>query len=216
MPANNAAREALARFLTQRGVEADGVVGNLEAYEALLRRWNARQNLVSRRDAERLRDRHVVDSLALLPWWSGNLADVGSGAGFPGVPLAIARPASSVVLVERSERKARFLRQVVIELALANVEVVLADVDGHNVGRSLRGRLFDTITVRAVAPPDEAWKLVRGLLAPAGSALLQSGVRLDAGLFDNGVIRHREHRGGTWITVVGATPGGGKLEWQGG
>ncbi|MXY56324.1 MAG: 16S rRNA (guanine(527)-N(7))-methyltransferase RsmG [Gammaproteobacteria bacterium] len=205
MPANNAAREALARFLEQRGVEPDRAVEALEDYEGLIRRWNARGNLVSRRDIGRLRDRHVLDSLSLLPWWRGTLLDVGSGAGFPGVPLAIARPASPVTLVERSERKARFLRQAVIDLGLGNVEVIEADVGRRRAWCSLGGRVFDTVTARAVAPPRTTWSLLRELLAPEGVALLQSGDPLDATLFNGGEIRIRERMEQTWVTVVGKT-----------
>lgn len=204
MPANNAARDSLARFLEQRGVESGPAVEALEHYERLIRRWNVRGNLVSRRDLDRLRDRHVLDSLSLLPWWRGNLADVGSGAGFPGIPMAITRPDSPVTLVERSERKARFLQHVVIELALGNVEVIEADVGRPLASGSLDGRVFDTVTARAVAPPAASWRLLRGLLAPAGAALLQSGEPLRASLFDSGEIRHSERIGETWVTVVGS------------
>lgn len=204
MPANNAGRDALARFLEQRGVESGRAAEALERYEGLIRRWNARGNLVSRRDLDRLRDRHVLDSLSLLPWWRGSLADVGSGAGLPGIPLAIARPDSPVTLVERSERKARFLQQVVIELALGNVEVIEADVGQPRASGSLDGRVFDTVTARAVAPPAASWRLLRGLLAPAGGAMLQSGEPLHASLFDGGEIRHSERTGETWVTVVGS------------
>ena len=202
MPANNGRRDSLARLLERRGVESGRAVEALERYERLIRRWNARGNLVSRRDLDRLRDRHVLDSLGLLPWWRGSLADVGSGAGFPGVPLAIARPESPVTLVERSERKARFLQQVVIELALPNVEVIEADVGQPPASGSLDGRVFDTVTARAVAPPAATWRLLRGLLAPAGVALLQSGEPLEACLFDGGEIRTCERAGQTWVTVV--------------
>lgn len=211
MPANNAARDALGRFLEQRGVESGRAVEALERYERLIRRWNPRGNLVSHRDLGRLRDRHVLDSLALLPWWHGSLADVGSGAGFPGVPMAIARPESPVTLVERSERKARFLQHAIIELALGNVEVIEADVGQPRASGSLDGRVFDTVTARAVAPPAATWRLLRGLLASTGVALLQSGEALDASLFDGGEVRRSERTGETWVTVVGnvgaASPG---------
>ncbi len=207
---STASREALTRFLEARGVSANGVVERLEAFEALVRRWNMRWNLVSRHDVDRLRTRHVEDSLELLPCWRGRLADVGSGAGFPGVPLAIARPGSAVVLIERSERKARFLEQVVIELGLANVDVIAQDVgELLRSGRSPAER-FDTVTVRAVAPPAEAWKLVRNLLVVDGQALLQSGMRLSPGMFEGGEIRRAQRGGGSWITAVAL-----ETQWRG-
>lgn len=201
MRANDAARDALGRFLEERGVESGSAVETLEEYERLIRRWNARGNLVSRRDLGRLRDRHVLDSLSLLPWWHGSLADVGSGAGLPGVPLAIARPESPVTLVERSERKARFLQHVIIELALDNVELVEADVREPLPG-SLAKRRFATVTARAVAPPGATWALLRSLLAPTGVALIQSAEPLEPSLFDGGEIRACERAAETWVTVV--------------
>ena len=203
---STASRETLTRFLEDRGVTNPGVAARLEAYEAMVRRWNTRWNLVSRHDIDRLRTRHVEDSLELLPWWRGRLADVGSGAGFPGVPLAIARPGSAVVLIERSERKARFLEQVVIELGLGNVGVIAQDVgEMLRSGRSPAER-FDTVTARAVAPPAEAWKLVRDLLLADGQALLQSGTRLRPGMFEGGEIRGAQRGGGSWITAVALVP----------
>ncbi|MDE0053421.1 MAG: 16S rRNA (guanine(527)-N(7))-methyltransferase RsmG [Gammaproteobacteria bacterium] len=201
MPANDAPRDALSRFLEQRGVESGRAVDALEHYERLVLRWNARGKLVSRRDLGRLRDRHVLDSLSLLPWWHGSLADVGSGAGLPGIPLAIARPESPVTLVERSERKARFLQHVIIELMLRNVELVEADIR-ERLPSSLAERVFGTVTARAVAPPAATWRLLRGLLAPTGVALLQSGEPLAPSMFDGGEIRACERVGETWVTIV--------------
>ncbi len=170
----------------------------LAAFEALVRRWNRRVNLVSRHDIHRLRERHTGDSLALLPLCRGRLADVGSGAGFPGVPLAIARPGMAVVLIERSLRKSRFLRHAAMELDLGNVEVVLADAADY-----APDALFDTVTVRAVAPPTRAWTLVRHLLAQGGAALLQSREPPAAATFERGRIRYlAEYAAGAVATVV--------------
>ena len=174
----------------------DGAADRLAAFEALIRRWNRRAGLVARGDLPRLRERHVDDSLALLPWVDGRLADVGAGAGLPGVPLAIARPETPVVLIERSVRKCAFLRHAVIELDLANVDVAACDV------RDYGDASFDTVTVRAVAPPAQAWTLVRHLLNPGGSVLLQSREKLHSPLFDGGRTADEVAVGRGWVTVV--------------
>jgi 16S rRNA (guanine527-N7)-methyltransferase len=173
------------------------VADRLAAFEALVQRWNRRSGLVSRADLFRLRERHIDDSLALLPLCRGRLADVGSGGGFPGIPLAIARPAMSVTLFERSLRKSRFLRHAAMELGLDNVEVVLADVADYRPVPP-----FDTVTVRAVAPPPRAWALVRHLLAVGGTALLQSHAPLADQPFHGGKVRAAESRGEAWVTAV--------------
>ena len=200
-----AANDELARLLAGLPVNVGQVAAKLAAFEALLRRWNTRCNLVSRGDLARLRERHVQDSLALLPWWSGTLADVGSGAGFPGVPLAIARPDAQVVLIERRQRKGAFLRQVAIDLDLGNVEVVVADASRYRPPV-----LFDTVAVRAVAKPAVAWPLARHLLAAKGRAIFQSGEPLTEATFQsasgkggNGAIRVSSRAGVGWVTVVG-------------
>ena len=190
---------ALARLLEGQEVDVRQVAAKLDAFEALLRRWNTRYNLVSRFDAARLRERHVLDSMALLPWWSGTLADIGSGAGFPGVPLAIARPDARVALIERSERKGIFLRQAAIDLELGNVEVVIADASRYRPPA-----LFDTIAVRAVAKPAVAWDLARRLLGADGRVLVQSYQPLAEATFPNGVVRASERAGVGWVTAVGA------------
>lgn len=174
------------------------IAAKLGAFEALLKRWNRRFNLVARGDEPRLRERHVLDSLALLPWWKGTLADIGSGAGFPGLPLAIARPCSTVVLIERSERKCRFLRQALIDLELANVQLVNSDVVDYRPGK-----LFDTVTVRAVAPPEQAWQLAHPLAAPGtGTVLLQMRTELPALALKGGVTGEVERCGVGWLMPV--------------
>ena len=177
-----------------------GALDKFSAFEALIRRWNLRSHLVSRGDLHRLRERHTEDSLSLLPWVRGRLADVGSGAGFPGIPLAIARPEVPVVLIERSTRKSLFLRQAAIDLDLANVEVVARDVAEYE-----SDALFDTITARAVLPPSQAWALVRRLLAPEGSVLFQSRETLRETLFGSGDVREVAGADPAWVTVVGGT-----------
>lgn len=182
--------------------EAREGAAKLGAYEALVRRWGARHNLVSKGDLARLRERHVEDSLALLPWCSGTLVDVGSGAGLPGVPLAIVRPRMAVALLERSERKCAFLRHVVLELGLDNVVVAQADARRY---RPAAG--FDTGVARAVAAPPAAWRLLRRLLAPDGSGLLPTSMPpTPAGAFAGGRQLCSQRAGRGWVTRIRRMP----------
>lgn len=151
-------------------------------------------NLVSRRDIENLEMRHIGDSLSLVRWINGSsIADVGSGAGFPGIVLAIVEPTRALTLIERSEKKARFLRQVIIELDLSNVELVVEDAKSYHPTN-----LFDTVTARALARPMVAWNTVRHLLRPGGHALLQSVSSMRNLRFTGGLVRRS-----TNVEVVG-------------
>ena len=140
----------------------------LAAFAELIRHWNRFANLVSRQDESRIEERHVRDSLSLVPVLEApegrlvnQVADVGSGAGLPGVPLAIALPGVQMTLIERSAKKSRFLRQVVMELGLPNVDVVCDDV--VNVTEE-----FDAIVSRAVMAPERLWGLVEKNLRTGG------------------------------------------------
>jgi 16S rRNA (guanine527-N7)-methyltransferase len=104
----------------------DAQTGQLTAYVALLAKWNKTYNLTAIREPQRMITHHLLDALAVvphLPARSGlRILDVGSGGGVPGIPLAIARPDATVVLVDANHKKATFLLQAAIELGLANVE----------------------------------------------------------------------------------------------
>ena len=98
----------------------------LLSYLALLQKWNRVYNLTAIRQAGRLVSHHLLDSLAALPHLPGTrLIDVGSGAGLPGIPLAIARPDWQVVLLDSNHKKGAFLRQALIELELPNAQVAI-------------------------------------------------------------------------------------------
>ena len=102
-----------------------GAEDKLLAYLALLDKWNRVYNLTAVRDVSQMVSHHLLDSLAILPDVGAyaSLADVGSGGGLPGIPLAIARPEMMVVLIEANQKKSSFLQQAKIELNLANVHV---------------------------------------------------------------------------------------------
>jgi 16S rRNA (guanine527-N7)-methyltransferase len=102
-----------------------GAEEKLAAYLLLLMKWNRTYNLTAIRDEGEMVTHHLLDSLAVLPSLAGvaTLADVGSGAGLPGIPLAIAQPALQVTSIESSEKKAAFQQQAKIELGLTNLEI---------------------------------------------------------------------------------------------
>ena len=99
-------------------------------YLLLIEKWNRIHNLTAIRNPHDMLYQHVMDSLAVLPHISGpQILDVGSGAGLPGIPIALARPDWQVLLVESNQKKASFLQQVKIELALQNVIVMIKRIE---------------------------------------------------------------------------------------
>jgi 16S rRNA (guanine527-N7)-methyltransferase len=142
----------------------------LLAFGDLLAHWNRAFNLVSRRDTARLVPRHLLDSLTVAPWLSGTaVLDLGTGAGLPGVPLAIAREDAQFTLIDRSERKIRFLGQVVRTLGLANVSPRCSDVTQLPAAVD-----FDTVVCRALADPGSAWALAADRVRPQGRMVIMT------------------------------------------
>jgi 16S rRNA (guanine527-N7)-methyltransferase len=121
------------------------IQARLLEFLALIQKWNQVHNLTSVRSPETMLVRHLLDSLAVLPYIGGpRIADVGSGAGLPGVPLALARPDWHVALIESNHKKAVFLEQARIELKLKNVEVVAERVENFHPKHE-----FDIVISRA-------------------------------------------------------------------
>ncbi len=145
-------------------------------YLALLVRWNRTYNLTAIRDPHEMVTLHLLDSLALAPHLDGvaRLADLGAGAGLPGIPLALARPGLQVELVESNGKKARFMRQAVRTLGLANATVHECRAEALD----LPGR-FDAITARALATLADIVAVGGHLLRPGGRLLALKGVRPD-------------------------------------
>ena len=173
---NVAMTEPLRREL-EAGMQALGVdiahADALLAYLALLDRWNRTYNLTAIRDPHAMVAKHLLDSLAMHSHLDGigSLADLGTGAGLPGIPLAIVHPQLQVALVESSGKKARFLREVVRALGLANVQVHEARIESVDAS----GR-FDAITARALATLPLILQLGGHLLGPHGKLLAMKGV----------------------------------------
>lgn len=146
----------------------------LLAFRDLLLKWNKIYNLTALRDPAQAISHHLLDSLVILPHvGAGNLLDVGSGGGLPGIPLAIIRPELAVTLVDTVQKKATFLQQAAIELGLKNVAVHHARVE------EMSGE-YVQIASRAFAELALFVNLTRHLLAPGGRWLAMKGVRPDA------------------------------------
>jgi 16S rRNA (guanine527-N7)-methyltransferase len=144
-------------------------------YAALLAKWNRTYNLTAIRNPLEMVSQHLLDSLAVIPYLpmpSGDavLADVGSGAGLPGIPLAIARPAWRVTLNDASQKKCAFLRQAAIELALQNVEVQEGRVEAW-----LPARRFEVVISRAFAELAGFVSACRHLVARGGALAAMKG-----------------------------------------
>ena len=155
--------------LEQAGVAvSEAEAGKLGEYLALLQQWNKTYSLTGISDTEELIQRFLVESLAFKPYLKGErIVDVGSGAGLPGVPLAITTPGVDVTLVESRGKRARFLRHVEGSLSLANVNVEHARAEDLAVARP-----FDTVLARAVAPPPALLDLTRHLMSDDGILLV--------------------------------------------
>ena len=141
-------------------------------YLALLAKWNRVYNLTAVREEPAMVTQHLLDSLAVLPHLpEGRLADVGSGGGLPGIPLAIAEPQRTVVLLESNHKKAAFLEQARIELALGNVSVV-----NERVEACVPAEPFAVVISRAFSDLAEFARLAAHLLAPQGVLAAMKGV----------------------------------------
>ena len=171
-------RSALQRRL-EEGIAELGLtlpadaVSRLLDYQALLARWNATYNLTAVRDPAEMVTRHLLDSLAILPYVTGaTLADLGTGPGLPGIVLAIAAPGRAITLVDSNGKKVRFLREAIRALKLEDVQAVqsrVEDVEGS----------FDCITARAFASFADMLGWGGHLLAPGGRWLAMKGRRPD-------------------------------------
>ncbi|MCY7313172.1 MAG: 16S rRNA (guanine(527)-N(7))-methyltransferase RsmG [Pseudoxanthomonas sp.] len=171
-----ALQEELRRGLAALQLDADALAPALLAYLALLDRWNRTYNLTAIRDPREMVTRHLLDSLAMQAFVEdGSLADLGTGPGLPGIPLAIARPGLQVTLVESNGKKARFLREALRTLGLGNARVAESRAEALDEPGA-----YDAITARAL---DDLAGIIRvggHLLRPGGRLLAMKGVRPDA------------------------------------
>lgn len=174
----NALRPDLAEGTRQLGLDLpEAMRGRLLRYLALISRWNRVYNLTAVREPEAMLRQHLLDCLAVLPPLRRHLAgvpaprllDVGSGAGLPGVVLALCEPGWSVVCVDTVAKKASFIRQVAAELGLANLQASHARVESMGEGP------FDVVISRAFASLADFTRLSAARLASEGVWVAMKG-----------------------------------------
>lgn len=140
-------------------------------YLALLTKWNRAYNLTAIRDVDAMISRHLLDSLAISPWLKGErILDVGTGAGLPGIPLALAHPEFKLVLLDSNGKKTRFLQEVQRQLELNNIEIIQTRVENYHPGTH-----FDTLVSRAFSNLAQTITWTQHLVAPNGFWLAMKG-----------------------------------------
>jgi 16S rRNA (guanine527-N7)-methyltransferase len=163
--------------LERLGVTGPDLAARLLAYLELLVRWNHSYNLTAIRDPREMLVKHLFDSLSMHAFVGDErMADLGAGAGLPGIPLALARPGLQVTLVESAGKKARFMREVKRQLGLDNIEVIEGRAEAVD-----RPGGFDCLVARALG--------TLGMILDIGGHLLTPGGRL---LAMKGTVPHEE------------------------
>lgn len=140
-----------------------------------LERWNRSFNLTSIRDRGGMLTHHLLDSLSIRPFLAGHtIADVGTGAGFPGLPLAIVEPARRFTLIDSNNKKIRFVAHVARTLGLGNVEPLHGRVEDLAPAQP-----FDTVVARAFAPLPRMLESIRPICGPSTRVVAMKSVQLD-------------------------------------
>ncbi len=161
-------KDILIASLTSLNIEFSEIqIELLLKFLALIEKWNKTYNLTAIRDKSEMARLHIVDSLAILPFLHGQrYLDVGTGAGLPGIPLAIFKPQQTFVLLDSNAKKTRFIQQVILELNLKNIEIQTQRVENY-----YPPLLFNQILTRAFADTEMMLKLTAHLLADQGEWL---------------------------------------------
>jgi 16S rRNA (guanine527-N7)-methyltransferase len=179
MPAMNKMTEKLTALAALMQVTLDDEQAEkLLAHLRLLAKWNKAYNLTAITDPDEQLTHHTLDSLAVTPYIIGQrIIDVGTGGGFPGIPLAIVKPEIQWTLLDSNSKKTRFLTQVIHELALDNVSVVHARLEQYRTNEG-----FDAMISRAFAAPEKCLGLGESLVKPGGCFFFMQGQVSTAGI----------------------------------
>lgn len=163
----------LSQGLAALGVDIDPErSAKLLQFLELLEHWNRAYNLTAVREIDQMLPRHLLDSLSVTPYLQGGrILDIGTGAGLPGIPLAVARPDLHFVLLDSNAKKIRFVKQAIHELGLRNVETAHSSVERYHPPKP-----FNTLVARAVAAIPDMLNSCRHLCAPGSRVLAMKGV----------------------------------------
>lgn len=161
------------------GLSVLGIPGAVHApllqFLHLLEKWNAAFNLTAVREPEKMVTHHILDALAVRPFLKpSRIVDVGTGAGIPGIPLAIICPELEFVLVDSNSKKTRFINQAVLELRLANVTAVHSRAEQYRPEQR-----FDSVVSRAFTSLAQMLRMTQHLCAPDGIFVAMKGQRPD-------------------------------------
>lgn len=195
----NSARKILVQGLRDMGIALkEEQLQTLLTYLKILHKWNQVYNLSAIRDPDAMATLHVLDSLALAPYLQSFLQrsaspvqviDVGTGAGLPGLPLAVACPQAAVTLLDSNGKKTRFLFQAIVKLGLSNVEVV-----NNRAEKFSPEHKFAIVTSRAFASLENMIRTSSHLLAEDGEFWAMKGAYPEKELVECGAELHRVHR----------------------
>lgn len=174
------------RVILQQGLQElnfpfdDAKIESLLAFIKLIEKWNKAYNLTAVRDPEEMARLHILDSLAVLPYIKGKkVADIGTGAGLPGIPLAIFLPEVDFTLLDSNSKKTRFVQQAVLELKLNNVTVQHSRVEQFQPQF-----MFSTVITRAFAEMEKITLLANHLLAEDAILLAMKGQKPEQELME--------------------------------
>jgi len=169
-PAN--AAEQLVNAAGSMGISLDEQrAASLLSYLELMLKWNRTYNLTAVVEPQRMITHHVLDSLSVIPYLIGiSVLDVGTGAGLPGLPVAIADPAREVTLLDSNKKKTRFVSQALIELGIKNARVVTARFEDFAPAQT-----FDTVVTRAMTEAAQFLPLARRFCPPGGRVIMMKG-----------------------------------------
>ena len=165
-------RRLLIEGIAALNLSVDGQkIDQLLAFIKLIEKWNRAYNLTSIKNQQDMVKLHLLDSLTVIPYLADErIIDIGTGAGLPGIPLAICLPDRFFTLLDSNSKKTRFVQQAVLELKLANVQIV------HNRSEDYQpGQMFDTVITRAFAELSDIVATTKHLLAENGKIIAMKG-----------------------------------------